>query len=105
MKVLIDIPKEEYELIVFDEACGLTPLTRAVANGKVVEDPFFNFDAPIVVKAEVNAKWKDAIKDAKFEVGLLRKSFNKSGFAELRLKALGMSEAIDIVDKHIKELM
>ena len=32
MKLIIDIPKEEYELIVNDEACGLNPLTRAVAH-------------------------------------------------------------------------
>ena len=33
MKLIIDIPEEEYELIVNDEACGLYPLTRSIANG------------------------------------------------------------------------
>ncbi len=33
MKLIIDIPEEEYELIINDEACGLHPLTRAIANG------------------------------------------------------------------------
>ena len=38
MKLIIDIPEEEYELIVNDEACGLHPLTRAVANGTPLSD-------------------------------------------------------------------
>ena len=33
MKIVIDIPEAEYELIVNDEACGLNVLTRAIANG------------------------------------------------------------------------
>ena len=33
VKLIIEIPKAEYELIVGDEACGLNPLTRAVAHG------------------------------------------------------------------------
>ena len=33
IKLIIEIPKAEYELIVGDEACGLNPLTRAVAHG------------------------------------------------------------------------
>ena len=37
MKLLIEISEPEYELIVGDEACGLNPLTRAVANGQVIK--------------------------------------------------------------------
>lgn len=33
MKLIIDIPEEEYDLIVNDEACGLNVLTRAIAKG------------------------------------------------------------------------
>jgi hypothetical protein len=33
VKLIIEIPKAEYELIVGDEACGLNPLTRAIAHG------------------------------------------------------------------------
>ena len=35
MQILINIPEEEYELIIGDEACGLNTLTRAVARGVV----------------------------------------------------------------------
>ena len=52
MKLIIDISKEEYELIVGDEACGLNPLTRAVANGIPLDD----------VKAEIKEKC-DSIND------------------------------------------
>ena len=38
MRLIIDIPEEEYELIVNDEACGLHYLTRAVANGTPIPD-------------------------------------------------------------------
>ena len=38
VKLIIEIPKEEYELIVGDEACGLHPLTRAVAHGIPLDD-------------------------------------------------------------------
>ena len=33
MKLVIDIPKEEYDEILSSEDCGLHTLTRAVANG------------------------------------------------------------------------
>ena len=33
MKLVIDIPEEEYEEILSSEDCGLHTLTRAVANG------------------------------------------------------------------------
>lgn len=33
VKLIIEIPIAEYELIVGDEACGLNPLTRAIAHG------------------------------------------------------------------------
>ena len=33
IELVIKIPKEEYDLIVNDEACGLNILTRAIANG------------------------------------------------------------------------
>lgn len=33
MKMVIDIPEEEYEEIISSEDCGLHTLTRAVANG------------------------------------------------------------------------
>lgn len=33
MKIVIDIPKEEYDEILSSEDCGLHTLTRAVANG------------------------------------------------------------------------
>lgn len=33
MKIVIDIPEEEYEEILSSEDCGLHMLTRAVANG------------------------------------------------------------------------
>lgn len=33
MKIVIDIPEEEYEEIISSEDCGLHTLTRAVANG------------------------------------------------------------------------
>ena len=36
MQILINIPDEEYELIIGDEACGLNTLTRAVARGVVL---------------------------------------------------------------------
>ena len=45
-KLIIEIPKEEYELIVGDEACGLNPLTRAIAHGISLDD----------VKAEIEEK-------------------------------------------------
>ena len=35
-EIVIKLHDWEYELIVNDEACGLHPLTRAVANGKVL---------------------------------------------------------------------
>ena len=38
MKLIIDIPEEEYEFIVNDEACGLHYLTRAIANGTPIPD-------------------------------------------------------------------
>ena len=38
MRLIIDIPKEEYELIVNDESCGLHPLTRAIANGITLDE-------------------------------------------------------------------
>lgn len=38
IKLIIDIPEEEYELIVNDEACGLNILTRAIANGIPLND-------------------------------------------------------------------
>ena len=41
VKVLIEIPKAEYELIVGDEACGLNPLTRAIANGSEIDDKVY----------------------------------------------------------------
>ena len=34
IELVVKIPKEEYDLIVNDEACGLNVLTRAIANGK-----------------------------------------------------------------------
>lgn len=33
IKLVVKIPKAEYDLIVNDEACGLNVLTRAIANG------------------------------------------------------------------------
>ena len=33
MQIVIDIPEEEYEVIVNSEDCGLHTLTRAIANG------------------------------------------------------------------------
>ena len=36
MKLIIDIPKELFEEIKCDEACGLNELTRAIANGKLL---------------------------------------------------------------------
>ena len=33
VKLIIEIPKVSYEWIVGDEACGLYPLTRAIAHG------------------------------------------------------------------------
>ena len=38
VKLIIEIPKAEYELIVGDEACGLNPLTRAIAHGIPLDD-------------------------------------------------------------------
>ena len=35
-KIVIDIPDEEYEEIICDEACGLNTLTRAIAQGRVL---------------------------------------------------------------------
>ena len=34
VEVVVKISKEEYDLIVNDEACGLNVLTRAIAKGK-----------------------------------------------------------------------
>lgn len=36
MKIVIDIPKELYEEIICDEACGLNEITRAIANGTLL---------------------------------------------------------------------
>jgi len=36
MQIVINIPDEEYEEIMCDEACGLNPLTRAIAQGTVL---------------------------------------------------------------------
>jgi len=36
VELVVKIPKEEYDLIVNDEACGLNVLTRAIANGKTL---------------------------------------------------------------------
>ena len=33
MQIVIDIPEEEYEEIIYSEDCGLHTLTRAIANG------------------------------------------------------------------------
>ena len=38
VKLIVEIPKAEYELIVGDEACGLNPLTRAIAHGTPLDD-------------------------------------------------------------------
>lgn len=38
MKIVIDIPKEEYEEILSSEDCGLHTLTKAVANGRRMKD-------------------------------------------------------------------
>lgn len=35
-QIVINIPDEEYEEIMCDEACGLNTLTRAIAQGKVL---------------------------------------------------------------------
>lgn len=35
-EIVIKLYEEEYEEIINDEACGLHPLTRAVAHGKVL---------------------------------------------------------------------
>jgi len=33
MQIVIEIPEEEYEEIIYSEDCGLHRLTRAIANG------------------------------------------------------------------------
>lgn len=36
MQIVIDIPEEEYEEIIYSEDCGLHRLTRAIAKGTVL---------------------------------------------------------------------
>lgn len=43
-QILIALNDEEYEDIISDEACGLHPLTRAVARGTVLPDNPTNGD-------------------------------------------------------------
>lgn len=38
VKLIIELPVEEYELIVGSEDCGLNTLTRAVAHGTPLDD-------------------------------------------------------------------
>ena len=54
MKLIIDIPEEEYELIVNDEACGLHYLTRAVYNGTPIPDNATNGDVMEIMFSKVN---------------------------------------------------
>ena len=44
MQIVIDIPEEEYEVIVNSEDCGLHTLTRAIAKGTPIPDNATNGD-------------------------------------------------------------
>ena len=48
MQIIIDIPEEEYEVIVNSEDCGLHTLTRVIAKGTPIFDNATNGD---VIKA------------------------------------------------------
>lgn len=50
VKLIIEIPKAEYELIVGSEDCGLHTLTRAVAHGIPLDN----------IKAEIKKKYREA---------------------------------------------
>ena len=72
VKLIIEIPKAEYELIVGDEACGLHPLTRAVAHGIPLDD----------VKAEIAEEYANT--------QLMYPDY-----------ASGLSHAYEIIVKHV----
>ena len=44
VKLIIEIPKTEYELIFGSEDCGLHTLTRAIAHGVLLDDVIAKFE-------------------------------------------------------------
>ena len=55
MKLVIDIPEEEYELIVNDEACGLNLLTRAIAKGALFNDVVDKIKSEVLTISQIDS--------------------------------------------------
>ena len=65
IELVIKIPKEEYDLIVNDEACGLNVLTRAIANGTPLEEELHREkEQAYYLGYEDREKQKEALKNA-----------------------------------------
>ena len=72
MQIVIDIPEEEYEDIIYSEDCGLHRLTRAIANGTPLPEGHGRLiDADVLDRDLENAQVNlgDALSEA-FDDGL-----------------------------------
>ncbi len=56
VKLMIEIPKEEHELIINSEDCGLNTLTRAVSKGTIITE---RKEEDCISRAEVNQVIED----------------------------------------------
>lgn len=63
MKLIIDIPQAEYELVVNDEACGLNVLTRAIAKGTPLDDIKEEIRARVFDIQSTSDKYFDGVDD------------------------------------------
>ena len=121
MKLLIEVTETQYKLA---KEGNRFNFSKIVANGKVVDEAFFNFDAPAVVRSEnaelkkeiekIDAKWRKAIEKIKADI----KKSQDAAYDEISSGERGFplefltkgryfanEEDLEIIDNHTKELM
>ena len=101
VKLIIEIPKAEYELIVGDEACGLNPLTRAIAHGIPLDSNSEQAETQAYFDGEAYG-WEEGRKalvdDVKAEIEEKISHYNHFQGSNT---AHGLEIALEIIDKHI----
>ena len=94
----------EYYCPFNSEICGSKTCRDCIRDWWQSEykEPFFNFDTPLVVKVEVNAKWQKAIDTIKAEIESVK---DEPIDEKSKHYNLGLDVSKTIIDKRTKELI
>ena len=76
MKIIIDIPEEEYEEILWSEDCGLHTLTKAIANGTPIIEGPDKLVGINIIQSIAKKKAEDHFPEGRFDYGYRKALFD-----------------------------